>query len=96
MEITLDYAKAERQAGTLEQCANDMMMQSTEVSNIIAEVRSAWQGDTANTYIRKLEVLENELKINADKCSRDAADFRARVNSIKRADEAASNVSVIT
>ena len=89
MEISIDYAKAEQQAQSLEQCANDMLQQSRELGSIIASVRQSWQGDTANAYIRKLEVLENDLRANADRCSRDAVDFRARINAIKKADEEA-------
>jgi len=87
MEISLDYEKAERQVQCLEQSANDMLRQSREIGNIIADIRKAWQGDTAGEYIRKLHVLEAELRGNANKCSKDAIDFRAKIDAIKKADE---------
>lgn len=89
MDISIDYTKAERQAQSLEQCASDLLQQSGELSSIISTVRRSWQGETASAYIRKLEILENELRANADRCSNDAADFRARINAIRRADEEA-------
>ena len=89
MEISIDYAKAERQAQSLEQCASDLLQQSGELSSIISVVRRSWQGNTANAYIRKLEVLESELRSNADRCSKDAVEFRARINAIRKADEEA-------
>jgi len=92
MEISLDYSKAERQAQCLEQCAGDMLRQSREVGNIIAEVRRVWQGETANAYVRKLQILETELRENANKCSKDAIDFRAKIATIKKADEEASKI----
>ena len=87
MQISLDYAKANRQANSLEQCADDMMQQSREVANIIADIRRVWKGDTSNAYIRKLEVLEKELSANSAKCRSDAAEFKARIQAIKKADE---------
>ena len=87
MEISLDYTKAERQAQTLEQCASDLLQQSRDVSNIISEIRVVWQGETATAYIRKLEALENELRANANKCNKDAIDFRAKIAAVKKADE---------
>ncbi|MCL2820289.1 MAG: hypothetical protein FWD38_05600 [Oscillospiraceae bacterium] len=89
MEISLDYSKAERQADTLEQCGNDMLQQSNDISNLITEIRRAWQGDTSEIYIKKLEALGNDLKQSSDKCKQDAKDFRARINSIRKADEEA-------
>ena len=87
MTINLDYAKAERQASTLEQCAGEMLQQSKAVGTIISEVRHAWQGDTANAYLRKLEALRDELRLNSERCNEDAIDFRARIRAIKKADE---------
>jgi len=87
MEISLDYTKAENQAQCLEQCASDMLRQSREVGNIIADVRRVWHGDTAGAYIKKLQMLETELRENANKCSNDAIDFRAKIDAVKRADE---------
>ena len=92
MEITLDYVKAEYQAECLEQCAGDLLRQSRDVNVIISDVRRAWQGDTADVYIKKLIALEDELRANADKCSKDAADFRARIKAFKKADEDAKAV----
>jgi len=89
MEITLDYSKAERQAECLEQCASDLLRHSREVGSIIADVRNVWQGDTANAYVRKLAALEDELRVNAERCGRDAIDFRAKIKAIKLADEEA-------
>jgi len=89
MDISIDYTKAERQAQALEQCASDLQQQSGELNSIISAVRRSWQGDTAIAYIRKLEVLESELRASADRCSNDAVEFRARIETIKRADEEA-------
>jgi len=92
MEISLDYSKAKRQADNLEQCANDMLRQSREVGSIIADIRGVWQGETAGAYIKKLQALETELRENANKCSKDAIAFRAKISALKKADEEARKV----
>jgi uncharacterized protein YukE len=89
MELSLDYNKAQRQAQSLEQCAEDMLRQSREVGSIIADIRRVWQGETANAYIRKLQTLETELRENANKCSKDAIDFRSKIRAVRTADEEA-------
>ena len=89
MKISLDYTKAERQAQSLERCASDMLRQSREVGFIINELRGVWQGDTANAYIRKLQVLEHELRENGNRCSTDASNFRAKITKVRSTDEKA-------
>jgi uncharacterized protein YukE len=89
--LTVDFGKAYRKAEDMSQCADDILKQSNKLKEIIIDIRSNWQGDTANAYIKKLEALEEVLSENAAKCREDAAAFRSRINEVREAEEIAKS-----
>ena len=87
--LSIDFDKAGQQAGSLARCADGMQQQSAQLNHLIAEIRGAWQGDTAAIYLRKLEELAGKLEAHAKQCRQDASSFNARIGDIRQAEEEA-------
>jgi|GEM_PF-2659625 len=88
--ISIDFSRAYRQADSMAQCAEEMLQQHKKMAGVIEEIRGAWQGETASSYIKKIEGFSSQLKANSEKCRKDAAAFRARIDAIKEAEEEAA------
>ncbi|MCL2151794.1 MAG: hypothetical protein FWH57_02365 [Oscillospiraceae bacterium] len=89
--LEIDFRKAYLQAAGMAQCAEGIVEQKKKLEGIIDGVRGAWQGETASAYIKKLEALGEKLEEEAKKIREDAAAFRAKIDYIKRAEEAAQS-----
>ena len=85
--LEIDFDKAYAQVGKMEQCADGMLEQHNKLVSLIAEVRGAWQGESANAYIKKMEALAEKIKSDAEKCRANAKSFRLKIGTIKKAEE---------
>ena len=90
--IDINFDKATAQAAGMAQCADGIMQQHNKLISLIADVRKAWRGETADAYIRKLEEFATILETDAKKCREASANFRAKINFIKQTEEIAKNI----
>ena len=86
-----DANLAMRQVRTMEQCADELLIQRRQITATIAALRASWEGDAAALYIRKLEAFGGNLEINAHRLRKEAVDFTNRVNHIVAELEALRN-----
>ena len=87
--LSIDFEKAYRQARTLAGSGEEMLQLAGRLNDIASEVRRSWRGETAAAYLRKIESFDKVLRAGAGKCRDDAAAFRAKIDAIKAAEEAA-------
>ena len=85
--LEIDFNKAYSQAEKMAQCADGMLEQHNKLVSLIAEARGAWQGESANAYIKKLEALAEKIKSDAAKCRANAVAFNKKIGVIKKAEE---------
>ena len=77
-----DAKLALRQAKTMEQCAEELLFQRRQIDTIISSLRSAWEGEAASIYLRKLEAFGEALETNALNLRKGAVDFNVRIDQI--------------
>lgn len=59
--VALDYNKAQTQANNLESIASQIQNNASKLEGCKTNIASAWKGDNANAYLRKLETVINNL-----------------------------------
>ena len=82
--ISIDFSIAYRQAGELAQCAEELFHQCNKLEKTIADVRSAWSGETSAAYAKKLEAFRVQLQKDAAQCRDEAISFRSKINELKK------------
>lgn len=90
MNFEINFNTAFRQAGEMDRCAEELQHQQRNLVTLIGNVRRAWQGNTSNEYIKKLEILAQQLQNDATQYSYDAKAFRAKIEKIKQAEQEAA------
>ena len=76
--IYLDYQKAMRQADKLDEAARIIKSEKSSLHDCNGSISSAWKGENATTFIRKVAVVENDLE-SIEKSVRNAADVIRRI-----------------
>lgn len=59
--IYLDYQKAMNQADRLDDAARMISAEMKNLQNCKSKISSSWQGESATSYIRKVNVVEDDL-----------------------------------
>ena len=90
--LTVDFDKAYRQAAEMAQVAHELFEQSDRLIAVTNGVRGIWSGESADTYLAKLESLAETLKQNAKGCSDAADEFYALIAEIQAAEAEAQNI----
>lgn len=66
--IEITFGNALTQANQLEACADDMMrVANGSIGGIKSELGAAWQGDSANAYIAKMDLTAENITKTANK-----------------------------
>lgn len=85
--IEITYNDAMRQASALDQYADEMLrVANNQVGNIKSDISVAWQGDSANAYLRKLDTAAGNIRQTAARL-RDIASTLRSVATIFRNSE---------
>lgn len=92
--ITIDYAKAIRQASKLEECAEKLKrMTSGDYANAMQMLSCEWTGGSASTFFGK----GRQLRGNIDNTARDleiiAGNIRRAARRIYEADQRAAEIA---
>lgn len=65
--VAMDYNRAQKQANNLDSIASQLRANKGKLDSCKATLGSAWKGDNATAYLRKLETVSNNLsKIEAN------------------------------
>lgn len=59
--IQIEYQKVTAQARKLEDCADDLKTIRTKLEGIMEELRSGWEGESAQLYFQKCQELSDKL-----------------------------------
>ena len=59
--IDLDYQKALRQADRLDEAVKDIKRERTKLKECRTRISSAWKGENATAYLKKVQIVENDL-----------------------------------
>lgn len=66
--IEITFGNAITQAKQLDACADDMMrLANSSMSSIKGELNAAWQGESANAYINKMDLTAENIVKTANK-----------------------------
>lgn len=66
--IEITFGNAVAQAKQLDECADAMVrLANNSIGNIKSDLNSAWQGDSANAYIAKLDLTSENIITTANK-----------------------------
>jgi uncharacterized protein YukE len=90
--ISIDFNKTHIQAEAMARCADGLKQQRNKLVSLIAEIRSAWQGERSAAYIKKLEALSAKMENDAKQCHEHVMAFRTKIDSIKAAEENARSI----
>lgn len=70
--IAMDFNRAKAQANKLESLANNIARQRSKANQEKQTIAANWKSDSANAYLRKIEVVESDMA-NAEKKLRQTA-----------------------
>lgn len=92
--LQFDFQKAERQAAELETLAEKMKsIACSQYEDTISNLSGAWQGTSANTYMKKARILQEKMKNNADDLKRTAQALRTVAAVVRAAEEKARELA---
>lgn len=92
--LQFDFQKAERQAAELETLAEKMKsIACSQYEDTISNLSGAWQGTSANTYMKKARTLQEKMKNNADDLKRTAQALRTVAAVVRAAEEKARELA---
>lgn len=75
--IEITFGNAMSQANQLDACADDMMrLANSSMAGIKNEINMAWQGDSANAYLAKMDITANNIVTTANKLHQIAETIR--------------------
>jgi len=90
--VSIDYSKAALQARALRQTADGMRSLGSRTHRLTTEIRAAWQGNTAEAYLRKLEAYANRMQNEAARCMKTAEALRSRLEELWALDSEAMRI----
>lgn len=66
--IEITFGNAMTQANQLDACADDMVrLANNSISSIKGDLNAAWQGDSANAYLAKMDTTAQNMLKTADR-----------------------------
>lgn len=75
--IEITFGNAMSQANQLDACADDMMrLANSSMTGIENEINMAWQGDSANAYLNKMDITASNIVTTANKLHQIAETIR--------------------
>lgn len=75
--IEITFGNALTQARQLENCADEMIrLANSNLGSIKGDLNNAWQGDSANAYLTKLDLTADNIVATANKLNQIAATIR--------------------
>lgn len=75
--IEITFGNAMTQANQLDACADDMIrLANNSMAGIKNEINMAWQGDSANAYLAKMDITAENIVTTANKIRQIAATIR--------------------
>ncbi len=75
--IEITFGNALTQAAHLDECAAEMTRVAlSRLSDVEEEIRGAWEGDSANAYIQKMNMTEQNILATARKLESMASTIR--------------------
>lgn len=76
--IEITFGNAMTQANQLDACADDMMrLANSNIAGIKGDLNAAWQGDSANAYIAKMDLTADNMRKTAEKLYQIAETIRS-------------------
>lgn len=76
--IEITFGNAMTQANQLDACADDMVrLANNSISGIKGDLSAAWQGDSANAYMAKMDTTAQNMLKTADKLYQIAETIRS-------------------
>lgn len=75
--IEITFGNALTQASQLEACADEMVkLANSNLNSVKGDLSAAWQGESANAYLAKLDLTAGNIRTTADKLYQIAASIR--------------------
>lgn len=75
--IIFNFQKAKQQADELEQIANDLSnLSGKDFNSIMQNVSTSWKGEAATAYLKKGEILQEDMVKTANSLRDVAAEIR--------------------
>ena len=94
MLIQFDYYGAVRQAGRVEDVAQDIQqLASNEIEDLVNELSVYWKGEAAEAYFSKCRELQRELRSTSRELNTVAQNIRARSERVRQAEEMARQIA---
>lgn len=85
--LQFDFQKAARQAAELEALAEKMKsLACSRYEDTIQTLSGAWQGTSADTYMKKAKILQDKMERNADDLRRTAEALRTVAQIVRNAE----------
>lgn len=79
--IEITFGNAMTQARQLDQCAEDMLrVANNNMGNIKGDISAAWQGESANAYIQKMDLTAGNIVKTAQRLQEIAQTLRTVAN----------------
>lgn len=89
MKMRINYSKVISQADSISENAQDLSKCVEQIEQIEQSVKSAWQGEAADTFLDKLRQLKDEMRKTGKSVNQLSETIRYCANRIKREDEEA-------
>ncbi len=94
MLIHFDYYGAMRQAGRVEEAADDIVqLADRQIESIIDELSAYWKGTSAESYFSKCRELQNALRVTSRDLNNVARDIRTRSTRMRDAELMAQQIA---
>lgn len=92
--ITIDYAKALRQAAKLDECADKLKrMSSGDYANAMQQLSAEWRSESASTFFGKGQQLRGNINNTARDLETIAGNIRRAARRIYEADQRAAEIA---
>ena len=91
--ISLNYNKAQQQARNLESVSAQLRSSISKLQSCTGNISSAWKGENATAYLKKLEMVANNLDKIEKNINKIASTVRANSKRIYDAEVNALNIA---
>jgi len=89
MEFRINYEKIISQANSISDNADKLSAQALRLEVLEQDIRSAWKGQAADSFLLKISALRDEMNRTKQQIAQLATTIKGSAERIKRADEAA-------
>jgi WXG100 family type VII secretion target len=88
--MNFNYERALRQAGQMDEAANEMEnLANQKLRGAADHIAAVWQGAAATDYLRYCERIRNDIRVKADSLKETAERIRKAARILKEAEERA-------